>query len=279
MTGNAKVQHDVPLESLTRLKPLKLGRHYHKIPQFIKELAAKHPRIVSDYFLGNYRINLEFNKAEIHEGREQEAECIYHSAFGRVGFAIDRCLLTEVLECYYGGSRLPNQSEPPISVSEQRMRTRLGRDIAQLFARSILGGATLGELTCYENAYDETQWEYVAEFQYTSHISNKQSSIFIYLDTHLVDELTSRMAKPVANQAVVNPLEQIKHLPVRLNCVVAALQMPLSEVLGLRLGDIVTVRLQERCDVMINQQKLFRGAIFEDGGSLLLTSLESVKKP
>ena len=277
MTGNAKVQHDVPLESLTRLKPQKLGRHYHKIPQFIKELAAKHPRIVSDYFLGNYRINLEFHKAEVHEEREQEAECIYHSAFGRVGFAIDRSLLTEVLECYYGGSSLPGQSEPPISVSEQRMRTRLGRDIVQLFARSILGGATFGELTSYENAYDETQWEYVAEFQYTSHITGKQSSIFIYLDTHLVDELTSRMAKPVANQAVGNPIEQIKHLPVRLNCVVAALQMPLSEVLDLRLEDIVMVRLQERCDVMINQQKLFRGAIFEDGGSLFLTSLDSVK--
>jgi flagellar motor switch protein FliM len=29
--------------------------------------------------------------------------------------------------------------------------------------------------------------------------------------------------------------------------------------------------------VMINQQKLFRGAIFEDGGSLFLTSLDSVK--
>ena len=277
MTGNAKVQHDVPIESLTRLKPQKLGRHYHKIPQFIKELAAKHPRIVSDYFLGNYRINLEFHKAEVHEEHEQEAECLYHSAFGRVGFAIDRSLLTEVLECYYGGSSLPSQSEPPISVSEQRMRTRLGKDIAQLFTRSILGGATLGELTSYENVYDKPQWEYVAEFQYTSHITNKQSSIFIYLDTDLVDELTSRMAKPAANQIAGNPLEQIKHLPIRLDCVVADLQMPLSEVLELRLGDIVMVRLQERCDVMINRHKLFRGAIFEDGGSLLLTSLESVK--
>jgi flagellar motor switch protein FliM len=277
MTGNAKVQHDVPLESLTRLKPQKLGRHYHKIPQYIKELASKHPRIVSDYFLGNYRINLEFLKVSVHEERDEPAECIYHSALGRVGFAIDRSLLTEVLECYYGGTSLPTQNEPPVSVSEQRMRTRLGKDIVQLFARSILGGSTFGELSSYENAYDETQWEYIAEFQYTSHITSKQSSIFIYLDTYLVDELTSRMAKPVATQSVGNPVDQIKHLPIQLNCVIAALQMPLSEVLDLRLEDIVMVRLQERCDVMINQQKLFRGAIFEDGGSLFLTSLESVK--
>jgi flagellar motor switch protein FliM len=53
--------------------------------------------------------------------------------------------------------------------------------------------------------------------------------------------------------------------------------MPLSQVLGLRPGDILPIRLLERCDVHINQQKLFRGNILEDDGSLLLTSLESVK--
>ena len=44
-------------------------------------------------------------------------------------------------------------------------------------------------------------------------------------------------------------------------------------------GDILPMRLLERCDVQINQQKLFRGAIFEDDGSLFLTSLESMKTP
>jgi len=76
-----------------------------------------------------------------------------------------------------------------------------------------------------------------------------------------------------------NSLNQIRQLPVRLDCVVASLQMPLSQVLALRPGDILPMRLLERCDVQINQQKLFRGAIFEDDGSLFLTSLESVKTP
>jgi len=31
--------------------------------------------------------------------------------------------------------------------------------------------------------------------------------------------------------------------------------------------------------VRVNQQKLFRGAIFEDDGTLFLSSLESVKNP
>tara|TARA_R110000868_G_scaffold410008_3_gene696857 strand:- start:6883 stop:7722 length:840 start_codon:yes stop_codon:yes gene_type:complete len=279
MTGNAKVHHGVPAESLTRLKPQKLGRHYHKIPMYIRELSSKHPRVISDYFLRNYRINLELNKVMVHEQRSEAAECIYRSALGKVGFSIDRALLTEALECYYGGTSLPSHDTPPISTSEQRMRSRLGIDIAQIFARSILAGATFGDLKPYENAYVETLWEYIAEFQYTSHITGVSSSIFIYLDTHLVDELTSRLTHPSTSQLIGNPVEQIKHLPVQLDCVIASLQMPLSQVLDLRLGDILMVRLLERCDVQINQQKLFRGAILEDDGSLLLTSLESVKTP
>ena len=279
MTGNAKVHHGVPADSLSRLKPQKLGRHYHKIPTYIRELSSKHPRVISDYFLRNYRINLELNKVDVHEQRRDAAECIYRSPLGKVGFSIDRALLTEALECYYGGTSLPSHETPPISTSEQRMRNRLGIDIAQIFARSILAGATFGELKPYENAYVETLWEYIAEFQYSSHITGLSSSIFIYLDTQLVDELTSRLTNPSSSQFSGNPIEQIKHLPVQLDCVIASLQMPLSQVLDLRLGDILMVRLLERCEVQINQQKLFRGAIFEDDGSLLLTSLESVKTP
>lgn len=279
MTGNSKVHHGVPAESLTRLKPQKLGRHYHKIPQYIREIAIKHPRNISDYFLRNYRINLELTKVDVHEQREHAAECIYRCALGKVGFAIDRLLLTEALECYYGGTSLPSHDAPPISTSEQRMRTRLGADIAQIFARSLLSGATFGELQAHDNDYEIVQWEYVAEFHYTSHITGGRSSIYIYLDAQLVDELTSRLASAQPSRLNGNPSQHLKHLPVRLDCVVAALQMPLAQVLALRAGDVLPVRLLERCEVQVNQQKLFRGAIFEEDGALYLTSLESVKNP
>lgn len=277
MSANAKVQHGIAADSLTRLKPQKLGRHYHKIPVYIRELTSKHPRILSDYFLRNYRINLELNKVVVHEQRTAPAECVYRSVLGRVGFSIDRPLLTEVLECYYGGVVLASQETPPVSTSEQRMRSRMGIDIAQLFARTVLAGSTFGNLSAHDSTYDEIQWEYIAEFQYTSHLTNNLSSIFIYLDTQLVDELTSRMANPSASAPLGNPIEQIKQLPVQLDCVIAALQMPLSQVLQLRLDDIIMVRMQERCEVMINQQKVFRGTVFENDGALFLTSLESVK--
>lgn len=276
MTGNVKVHHGVPAQSLTVLKPQKLGRHHHKIPQYIKESTNKNPRLIGDYFLRNYRINLELNRIDVQEERGEEPDCIYRSAMGKVGFSIDRALLTEALECYYGGTVIASQDTPPISTSEQRMRNRLGMDITDIFARSILSGDTFGKLDSYRNDYEETSWEYVAEYEYISHITGSRSSIYLYLDTELVDELTSRLAGPPVPRLPGNPIDHIKHLPVRLDCVVAAAQMPLAQVLALQLDDILMLRPLDRYEVRINQQKLFRGTIFEEDGALFLTSLESV---
>ena len=41
------------------------------------------------------------------------------------------------------------------------MRTRLGLDISQLFARSILAGQTFGKLEPYDNAYDAVSYTHL----------------------------------------------------------------------------------------------------------------------
>ena len=266
----------MPADSLAVLKPHKLGRHHHKVPHHIRETTNKNPRLIGDYFLRNYRINLELHKVEVLENCERVPDCIYRSELGKVGFSIERGLLTEALECYYGGNLLPSQDTPPISTSEQRMRNRLGMDVTDIFARSILAGDSFGTLESYENDYEKTDWEYVAQFQYISHLTGRHSSIFIHLDTALVDELTSRLAGPLPSRSNGDPLDYIRHLPVRLNCVIASTQMPLEQVLALQPDDILLVRPLDRYEVRVNQQKLFRGTVFEEDGALFLTSLESV---
>lgn len=158
------------------------------------------------------------------------------------------------------------------------MRNRLGADIANLLLRAMLSGENLGELISSANDYEEATWEYVAEFEYISQVTGSKSSIFIYLDTDLADELILHLTGPTPARpaATGNPIDNIKHLPVRLDCVIAMTQMPLSQVLALEPNDVLMVRPLDRYEIRINQQKLFRGAIFEDDGALYLTSLESV---
>lgn len=278
MLGHSKIHHDVQPDQLLRLKPHKLGRHYHRIPNYIRETSSKYPRLISDYFLRNYRINLELQGVDVLEHFNCPAECSYRFSQGKVGFAIERSLLTEALECYYGGTSLPGGEMPPESSSEQRMRERLGGDVVQLLLRALFAGEDVGKLTHHDSTYDEVQWEYQAEFRYLSHITGTQASLFLYLDAQLVDELTRRHSPPPA-RLNGNPAQHIQQLPVHLNCVLARLRMPLLQVLNLQQGDVLPIRLAERCDIEINQQKLFRGTVFEEDGALFLTSLESVQSP
>ncbi|UUD64924.1 FliM/FliN family flagellar motor switch protein [Pseudomonas seleniipraecipitans] len=278
MLGHSKIHHDVQPAQLLRLKPHKLGRHYHRIPNYIRETSSKYPRLISDYFLRNYRINLELQGVDVLEHFKCPAECSYRFSQGKVGFAIERSLLTEALECYYGGTSLPGGEMPPESSSEQRMRERLGGDVVQLLLRALFAGEDVGKLTHHDSTYDEVQWEYQAEFRYLSHITGTQASLFLYLDAQLVDELTRRHSPPPA-RLNGNPAQHIQQLPVHLNCVLARLRMPLLQVLNLQQGDVLPIRLAERCDIEINQQKLFRGTVFEEDGALFLTSLESVQSP
>lgn len=276
MATQPKVLHDVPADALTVLKPQKLGRHYHKIPIQVQEAASKNPRLISDYFLINYRINIELDTVKVHDHYAQPADCIYQTELGRIGFSIDRRLLTEALESYYGGSGIGGGNMPPISASEQRMRTRLGMNIANMFARTMLAGASFAELDEYGNDYEQVSWEFVAEFAFHCHSSNSKASILLYLDAALVDAFLSRLSRPGRARGSACPEESIKQLPVRLDCVIADTLMPLGQVLGLEPGDILVLRPLERYEVRINQQTLFRGTIFEEGGALYLTSLESV---
>lgn len=111
MTGYRKVQHQVPADDLLCLKPEKLGRYYHKVPIYIKELAGKYPKALSDYFLSTYRINSDLLEVVVHETQQPDPQCRYMTAIGKIGFSIQRPLLSELLESYYGGSTpLPRTS-------------------------------------------------------------------------------------------------------------------------------------------------------------------------
>lgn len=273
MIGFSKVQHGVPPDSLTRLKPHKLGRHYHKVPEHIVEVANKYPRLICDYFLRYFRTHLTQRTVTVGETIDSPPDCVFRSPLGRVGFSIARPLLTEVLEGYYGGVGMFSDETAPISSSEQRIRERLGRDVAAIFGRALLKGTDLGSLEPHENAYDLPEWDYQIHFAF----EDRTSFLRLYLDHQIGDLLTSKMAATATSAQAADPLESIKRLPVRMDCIIASLEMSLGEVLALQPGDIMMIRMQERCDVRIAQQRFFRGAVFEQDGALCLTSLESVK--
>lgn len=277
MTGHKKVMHAVPVEQLTFLKPEKLGRHYHKVPSYIKELAGTYSRVIADHVLGTYKTYIEMKEVHVQEHFTDLPLCHYRSAIGKMGFSIDRPLLTELLESYYGGTTPSSPQTLPVSTSEQRIRERLGMDVARICARILLGGTPLEDIDASVSAYEEINWGYRIELVFFSLASATQSSVYLYLDAQVADELTHRLTNSQPETAPEPTLQRIYQLPVTLDCVLASVRMPLASLLALEVEDILMIRLLDRCEVHIQQQKLFYGAISENEGSLCLTSLDSVK--
>jgi flagellar motor switch protein FliM len=277
MTGHAKVQHGVARDGLTLLRPSKLGRPYHSAAQRITDTLGKHPRWLGDYFLRHYRIALEGDGTTLHEQPPRPADYHYQSRLGRFGFSADRVLLAELLECYYGSARLGEPVAQLVSASEQRLHLRLGQDLVRLCGELLLGGYELSRLESASPRADEP-WEFVLELNLLSPVSGQRGAVLIYLDEALVDEIIHRLPGTEAGARGHSAPVAIGQLPVRLDCVLAHLRMPLSRALALKPDDILMLRLPDRCDVRINQLTLFTGAVAQQGGALVLNSLESVKK-
>lgn len=279
MMPHTKVHHAVPADSLTFLKPEKLGRHYHKVPAYIKGMTSKYARVIPDYFLSQYRINSDLQQVHIHEHFTREPDCRYHTEIGTLGFSLDRPLLAVLLESYYGGISHSHQNDSPISASETRLLARMGIDLCRLCARMLSGGTPLQHIDDAVSTYEEIHWAYCVEFVFGHLAAGAEASVYLFLDSHAVDELTRHLSEPAPPPSAQPDEQRISQLPVRLDCVLARLQMPLVSVLALSVDDIVMVRLLERCEVHIKQQKLFHATLAEDDGALYLTSLDSVKSP
>ncbi|WP_165673988.1 FliM/FliN family flagellar motor switch protein [Metapseudomonas otitidis] len=277
MNTSPKIHNAVPAEQVTTLQPQKLGRHYHRIPGYVRDTAFRYPRLVSDYFLGHYRLSIELQDVQVDEAIENPPECIYQSPIGNLGFGIDRSLLGEVLESYYGGALPANQELPPESSSEARMRERLGDHVLSRLGQALLAGDVPGPLERQHDSYAEVHWEYAITLRYISHLSERTGDLRIYLDAAWTDELIRRVSAPAAPRQLGNPARAIQRLPVRLDCVLARARLSLADVLGLKVGDLLLIRMEERVEVCINRQKLFHGALFDDQGTLFLTFLESEK--
>jgi flagellar motor switch protein FliM len=89
MTTTTKVLHQAPADSFVLLKPQKLGSHYHKVPQYIAALSNKNPKIIPDYFLLNFRLNIDLCQVFLHEQFEQAPAYILSTTNGTFGFSID----------------------------------------------------------------------------------------------------------------------------------------------------------------------------------------------
>lgn len=266
------------------LDPRTLGRPFHQLQDFTARLGEALGRYFSQRF--NRRYGCAFSVGGVRLQLAQTPPgmqwCSYRTAGGQISVALKRSLLLTLLDYRYGGSGElpPGADAAPETESELRLLDLLGRELAALLQQSIQPEATAaatdaGPLLLQPPAAGSQL------LQITLHENTRQLSGMLWLA--LDERWLGQLLASVAPRQLPSPSDEHATLPLgrqlqlRLNAQLLELQLPLGELLALRPGDTLPVRLPPLARVQVGDAHLFDAAVAEHDGKLWLTSFQDVE--
>lgn len=262
------------LPKIMKLEVNKLGRPYHKLPNIFTNnfdiLDAK----ISTYFLKKYRVNVSLDEITFEMDKSHKYAQIFSTPYGNIAFDIDRMLLLNILNDYYGLGKDNVQIHPdaqtPVTKTEERLKNKLGLELSSL----VLNARIFGHELDIKNDYSAVinKWSYKITFSLEGYDEGK---FHIFLDNQHVDRLLATLRRP--NEQERKECESLSNeqlerlvscLPVRLLGRLSCSQLTVAELMTLKAGDIIPVSLPDRFPLLIGKEQLFNAVIAEDRGKL-----------
>lgn len=277
--------------SLQVLDPRTLGRPVHRLDVFTQRFKAD----LDDSFAGslNRRYRAGFRVESVGISRDLSAADgarwqAWSAGTGRIAFSVARPVLLSVLHYRYG---LPSanalseggnvhMADTPETATEARLAESLGLQLVGVLAR------------CIDTLHDPAAVAEPVEFTLVPGAVRQPSGLMLTVTirepSHAVDgtvrlclddawvarllrQLTpQREHKPAATQGADSPLPS---LPVLLVARLLEKELPLGQVLDLRVGDVIPVHVGP-ADVLVDHTRLFRATVAEHQGKLCLTSFD-----
>ncbi|CNL21225.1 FliM/FliN family flagellar motor switch protein [Yersinia aleksiciae] len=267
-------------DSLPDIMPLdinKLGRPYHKIPKIVGDYFAIIETEVSLYFLRKYRINITLSDIKFKTDCSYKNAQLLSSQIGNIAFDIDRTLLLNILNDYYGLTKEKNTISSvgsfPITKTEERLKNKLSLEITDL----ILNQPFFGEPLAIKNSTSAPiiNWSYRMDFWLKDF---EHCGFTLLIDLPHVDRLLNTLKtkrKEDKKKVQTLSMEQfdllINKLPVQLTSQVSCSELTFHELMELKEGDIIFTSLPERFPVFIGKRPLFTAVVTESRGKLFLS--------
>ncbi|KJG84938.1 FliM/FliN family flagellar motor switch protein [Yersinia pestis] len=280
----AKVYNHDPRPDIVSPEINKLGRPHHKIPKIVNSYFSIIESEISLYFLKKYRINITLDDIKFQTNCSHKNAKMLTSQMGNIAFDIDRLLLLNILNDYYGLSQekygLSQEKKTtttgklsPLTKTEERLKNKLGLEITDLFLNQpffgehlIINNSTAALIAC---------WSYRIDF-FLKDYNKSGFSIFIdapHID-RLIDTIKTKNEKAVEKNVSLSErqLEHlVKKLPVTLTSQLSNINLTLAELMALKEGDIISASLPEYFPVFIGKEALFSAAITENRGKLFFS--------
>ncbi|WP_145500250.1 FliM/FliN family flagellar motor switch protein [Yersinia bercovieri] len=275
--AKVRVYNSDSLPDILALDINKLGRPYHKIPKIVGDYFAVIETEISLYFLRKYRINITLSDIKFKSDCSYKNTQVLISQIGHIGFDIDRALLLNILNDYYGLTKEKNITSPvgdsPITKTEERLKNKLSLEITEL----ILNQPVFGEPLAIKNSNSTPimNWSYRMDFWLKDF---ENCGFTLLIDLPHVDRLLNTLkTKQKEENKKLQTLSSkqfdllISKLPVQLTSQLSCSELTFSELIELREGDIIFATLPERFPVLIGKQHLFNAVVTESRGKLFLS--------
>jgi flagellar motor switch protein FliM len=269
------------------LDPCLLGRPVHLLDTF----AA---RFREDLELAlhrghNRRYWSAFDVAEVVLARHERADggerwIGYTNQGGRIGFALERRVLLAILEQRYGRRDAPAQAnvQMRVTATEERLAVTLGQQLVQALTARLQANAQAVGASVAPQDFTSAPMPAPAKGCWTVRIvladrqGTAQGMLWLALDDGWFAALLKGLA-PVGAKTAPPPTQPLAtRLQLTVHSHLTSKQIPLEELLELRIGDVIPVSIG-RADVLVDDASLFTAIVAEHKGKLCLTSFEDTE--
>lgn len=268
-------------DSVQALDPRTLGRPVHLLPRFAEQLGEA----LNEMFRGhNRRYRAQYRVGEISvKPVSPEAAAgrwmVGDAPQGRVACLAERGLVLSLMAHRYGSAEArPDAAAPPETSTEERMLGLLAQQVLgralQLIDDPLAPVAELPRLTpTVQPQLSPGSW--FIQIPVGEAGQGLDSRLLLALDPSYIGRLLKRLAEhqPARQDKAPRPDAQqlVKRLQLRLEARLLEQQIPLGELLDLRPGDLIPIRLKNT-DVLVDGSRLFTASVAEHQGKLCLTS-------
>jgi flagellar motor switch protein FliM len=246
----------------------------HLLPRFAEQLGEALGELFRTH---NRRYRADFRVGEISikplapaalGGRWMVTDGLH----GRVAAQADRALVLALMAHRYGETPRPDHT-PPETATEERLLKLLSQQVLTRALALIDAPESLALQASQQPQLSAGSWFIQVPVQEAG--LALQTQLLLALDPHYINKLLKRLGEslPVRQDKTPKPdVQQLaKRLTLKLEARLLEQTLPLGELLALRPGDLIPVRLKTT-DVLVDGSHLFTASVAEHQGKLCLTS-------
>jgi len=257
------------------LDPRTLGRPVHLLPQFTGQLREGLGDLLRQH---NRRYRAHYQVGEVSLAPGQGAAGLWlvsDAPEGRMSCLLERSLVQSLMAHRYG-STLAEVADAPQTATEERLQALLCRQVLGCAQQAL--GPPAAELSLQHSPLSGlAPGGWVVQAAISEPDQGLESTLLIGLDGACMDRLLRRLADEQPARAArprsAPPQPLARRLDVKLQARLLQQTLSLGELLDLRPGDLVPVRLNPKAtQVLVDGSCLFTASVAEHQGKLCLTS-------